>query len=149
MPSIGAAVLLLGFLLGLVPARADDVADALAVFREYVSRSERFDPTVADLYADDAAIRTRRIMPDGTTRDLSLSGAQLKSLIRQVMPLAKERGDRNTFRNVAAKPEGRNVIVTAERYSQLKGYSSPFALLLSKDRAGNWWISAEVSETRP
>jgi hypothetical protein len=35
------------------PAWADDTFEALAVFKEYI---DRFDPTVADMYADDAAI---------------------------------------------------------------------------------------------
>jgi hypothetical protein len=145
----GRAALLITVLWCGVPAWADDTADALAFFKEYIARSDRFDPGLADLYADDAAIRSKRIMPDGKTQTLSFSGAQWKALIKQAMPLAKQRGDRNTFRTVSAKPDGNSVVITAERYSHLKSYSSPFALLVTKDPTGAWKISAELTETRP
>ena len=132
-----------------VPARADDAAEVLSMFKEYVARSDRFDPGLAELYADDAAIRSKRVLPGGRTETMSLSGAQWKALIRQAMPLAKERGDRNTFRNVAAKPSGSDVIVTAERFSHLKNYASPFAQFWRKDKSGAWKIGAELTETRP
>ena len=121
-----------------LPARADDTSDALAMFKEYVTRSDRFDHTVADLYADDAAIRSKRVMPGGRAETLSFSGSQWKALIRQAMPLARQRGDRNTFREVSGKPNGTDVIVTAERYSHLKGYTSWFAQVWSKDQNGTW-----------
>jgi hypothetical protein len=130
-------------------ARADDTAEALAFFRDYVARADRFDPGLADLYADDAAVRSKRIMPDGKSQTLTVSGAEWKALIRQAMPIAKQRGDHNTFRNVSAKPVGKDVMVTAERYSHLKNYTSPFALLVRRDASGAWKITAEITETRP
>ena len=133
----------------LLPAWANDVPEVLSAFKEYVTRSERFDQSLAELYSDDAAIRSRRLMPDGRTQNISFSGAQWKDLIRQAMPLAKSRGDRNTFRNISAVSQGQGVILTAERHSHLKGYVSPFAQTWRKDRTGAWKISAEVSETRP
>lgn len=130
-------------------ARADDVSDVLTAFQQYVARSASFDPSVADLYADTATIRSKRIMPDGTTPTLAISGMQWKALIRQALPLAKQRGDRNTFRNVSAKPQGKEVVITAERYSHLRAYASPFVQHWSKDQTGAWRISTEVTETRP
>jgi ketosteroid isomerase-like protein len=144
----GLAVLLAVLSLS-TPTFASDVSEALTVFREYVARSDRFDPSVADLYADDAAIRTTRVLPDGTSQALALAGAQWKGLIRQVMPLAKARGDRNTFSKVSAKTVGKTVVITAERHSRLKGYTSPFSMVLARDPAGSWKITAESTETRP
>jgi hypothetical protein len=131
------------------PARADDVSDVLAAFQQYVARSDKFDPSVADLYADNATIRSKRIMPDGTTPTLSLSGAQWKTLIQQAMPIAKQRGDRNTFRNVSATSQSKAVIVTADRYSHLKAYTSPFVQHWTRNQNGAWKISTEGTETRP
>jgi hypothetical protein len=101
----GRAALLIILLWCGVPAWADDTADALAFFKEYVARSDRFDPGLADLYAEDAAIRSKRLMPDGKTQTLSFSGAQWKALIQQAMPLAKQRGDRNTLPHGSERPQ--------------------------------------------
>jgi endonuclease YncB( thermonuclease family)/ketosteroid isomerase-like protein len=131
------------------PVQADEVSEARAMFNEYISRSDRFDARVADLYSDDAAVRSTRIMPDGQKPVLSFTGTQWKALIRQAMPLAQQRGDRNTFQDVSAALNGKDVTVTAQRYSHLKAYTSPFAQTWSKDQTGAWKIKEEVTETRP
>jgi len=142
-------VLIAALLLWAGPARADDAAEVLTLFKEYMARSDRFDPSLADLYADDAVVRSKRVLPGGRTEMISFSGAQWKALIRQAMSLAKERGDRNTFRNIAVRPSGTDVIVTAERYSHLKSYASPLAQFWRKDQNGTWRVGAELTETRP
>ena len=119
------------------------------MFKEYVNRADKFDPSLAELYADDAAIRSKRIMPNGPAQTLSFTGAQWKALIREAMPMAKQRGDRNTFSDISAKPNGKDVIITAKRFSHLKNYSSPFAQFWSKGENGAWTISAEMTETKP
>ena len=141
------ALMVLGLCAG--ASWADNAAEALALFREYESRSARFDASVADLYAENARITTRRIMPDGSVRTLSFRGSDWKSLIRQAMPAAKQRGNINSFRQVTTRPEGDRVFVRAERHSQLKGYTSPFTMVLQRDLNGAWKIVEEQSETRP
>jgi ketosteroid isomerase-like protein len=130
-------------------AYADDTANVRARFNEYMARSDRFDVAVADLYADDAAIRSSRVMPDGRRQVLSFAGSQWKALIRQAMPLAQQRGDRNSYQDVSVAPKGRDVSVTAQRHSHLKAYTSPFAQTWSKDQTGVWKIREEVTETQP
>jgi len=115
------AALLGWFVLGSSPASlADSTAEGLALFREYEARGSRFDPSVADLYSDDALIKTKRLMPGGKAQELTHRGDKWKAMIRQLMPVAQQRGDRNTFNKVAAKPDGKQVVITAERYSHLK-----------------------------
>ena len=52
----------------------DPAAEALALFREYESRGSQFDPTLADLYSDDALIKTKRVHADGRTQELTFWG---------------------------------------------------------------------------
>jgi len=143
------AVVVLITLGSAVPAFADEGMDALALFQEYVARSDRFDISVADLYADSAVIKAKRVGPGGQTQILSLTGGQWKALIRQGMALAKQRGDRDSFSSVSTKPSPTGVMVTADRQSHLKNYTSPWAILVSKDHDGVSRISAEFIETRP
>lgn len=108
-----------------------------------------FNPAIADLYSDDARIQNTRTYPTGKTRVLTLPAPAYKALIRQSMPLAKERGDTNTYSDFKFTQEGDKVRVTASRYAHLKKYSSPVSLLLGTNKEGVWLIYEELSESRP
>jgi ketosteroid isomerase-like protein len=129
-------------------AAADPVAEGLALFREYERRSAQFDATLTELYADDALILSRRVT-GSTARELSFRGDQWKQMIRLGMPVAKLRGDTNRYTNVSARQFGSDVIVTAQRYSELKRYTSPLTLVLRRSGDGAWKIVEESSETQP
>jgi hypothetical protein len=130
-------------------ATADPIADALALFHDYEARSTRFDPTLADLYSDNAVIRSKRLDPRGGVRELSFSGSKWKLMIRAAMPIAKMRGDTNRFDELSARAAGDAVIITAKRHSELKGYTSPFRLVVRRDGSGSWKIVEEDTETQP
>jgi hypothetical protein len=131
-------------------AAADSVGEALAVFRDFEARAARFDGSLADLYADDARVTTHRLLPNGSARTLSFRGVEWKGLIRQAMPLARQRGDINSFTQVTARSEADRVVIQAQRTNHLKGYTSPFTLVLRRERPGSSWrIVEERSETRP
>ena len=122
--------------------------DATKIFESYVDLERKFDPAVADLYSDDATIKNTRRFPDGTSRTMTLPTPKYKQLIKQFMPLAKERGDTNKYSDVAYKEEDGKVRVTATRYSDLKKYTSPLSLLIAK-KDDQWLIVEEISESRP
>jgi hypothetical protein len=119
---------------------ADPTSHALALFREYESRAARFDPSLADLYSDDALIWTKRIGAGGGARELSFKGDKWKTMIRLGMPLAKIRGDTNRFDDLMARKVGDDVVISA--------YRSPFTLVVRKS-ADAWRIVEERSETWP
>src|SRR5688572_9975474 len=74
--------------------------EAKKVFETYVDLERKFDPAVADLYADDATIKNTPRFPDGTSRTMTMPAPKYKQLIRQSMPTAKERGDTNKYSEV-------------------------------------------------
>jgi hypothetical protein len=98
---------------------------AEAFFERFVALGQAFDPAVADLYADEATIRSVRRYPDGTARALQLIGAEYKRLIRSAMPLARQRGDRDQHSDVTVWADGEQTRIRSTRYSELKGYTSP------------------------
>ncbi len=122
---------------------------AADLFSRYQSLGRAFDPTVADLYSDDATITNRRTYPTGEVREISLPAEQYKELLRTAMPLAKTRGDTNTYSDIVYTVEGSNVRVAATRFSDLKKYSSKLTLVVGPDSSGNWQILEEHSESRP
>ncbi len=122
--------------------------EAKQVFASYVELERKFDPAVADLYADDAVIKNVRRYPDGTSRTMSLPAPTYKQLVRGAMPLAKERGDTNKYSDVGYREEGGKVRIVATRYSELKKYSSPLSMLVAK-KDDKWLIVEEISESKP
>lgn len=145
---VSAAIALFSFVLT-VSALADDTADALAVFKEYVARSDRFDVAIADLYADDAVIKAKRLSPDGRMQTFMFTGRQWKALIPQAIPLAQQLDERNSFQDVSVKPSNTGIMITARRYSRVEDSTTPWAILVTKQQTGGWKISAEIIESRP
>ena len=141
------AALLSAVAVGIVLAAPVD--DARALFDRYVALEKQFDPAVADLYADDAVIKTTRTYPDGQVRDITMPVLTYKGLIRSAMPVAKSRGDTSTYSRVTYTEEGPGVRIRALRFSNLKKYSSPLSLLVAPDTSGRWRIREELSETQP
>jgi hypothetical protein len=143
-------IVVLGFCLLLsVYAGADELSDAKAFFARYTILEAAFDPGIADLYADDALIKNRRIYPSGQTREIVLAASQYKPLLRSAMPLAKARGDYSTYSEVKFQPEGNAVRIFAKRFSVLKQYYSPISLLVAPTPSGAWVIHEERSESQP
>lgn len=140
--------LLLATALCALTAQAESTPkEATALFERYVALGAKFDPALADLYADDAVIKNTRHLADGTKREMALPAPAFKDLVRKAMPIAKQRGDTNKFSDVTFKAEGAAVRVTATRYSELKKYSSPLSLLVGK-RDERWLIIEEISESK-
>ena len=132
------------------PAWGQSATDAAKqLFDQYVALGHAYDPGVADLYADDALIRNKRTYPTGEVREMTVPAAKYKTLIRQVMPLARARGDRSTYSDVSYTAEGGRVRIKASRFSELKNYTSPLSVLVGPSPGGKWLIYEELSESRP
>ena len=143
-------IALVGMILAALAATHASSEDAARqLFEQYVALGHAYDPAIADLYADDAFIKNKRTYPTGEVRELTMPAGKYKALIRQAMPLAKARGDRNTFSDVSYAPEGSRVRIRASRFSELKKYTSPITLLVGPSANGQWLIYEEVSESRP
>lgn len=130
-------------------AFAGPVDEAHSLFQQYTLLEAAFNPAVADLYADDALIKNKRIYPTGQTRELTIPAVQYKALVRSAMPLAKAKGDYSTYSQVSYSDEESGVRIKATRYAVLKKYESPLALLVAPDATGKWLIREEISESQP
>jgi hypothetical protein len=122
---------------------------AQALFKVYADEEGKFDPAVADLYADDAIIKNRRVYPDGRAREMSLPAPQYKEMVRAAMPAAKQRGDTNKYTGCKYTAQAERIRISCTRYSNLKQYESPLSLLVGPGKDGRWLILEELSESRP
>lgn len=116
---------------------------------ECYERGKNFDVAVAECYSDKAEMSHTRKFPNGTTRTLELSGVQMKKLIVETMPIAKQLNDYDTLSNLTYKAKGKRFHVFATRYSERKKYYSPIYFLVGRDASGAWKIYEEISESQP
>ncbi len=130
-------------------AIGSSIEKAKAFFEKYVDLGRGYDLGVADLYSDDAVIKNKRTYPTGEVREMSLTGRQIKELIRQVMPMAKARGDRSSFSDCRYQEDEGRVRITCRRYSEMKKYAVPHSLLVGPNAGGVWLIFEEIGESRP
>lgn len=135
-------------LVALAWAQGPEIGGAEQLFAQYVALEQAYDPAIADLYADEAFIKMRRKMPMGDPQDVVVPAARHKSLLRQSMPHAKSRGDRNAYSNVTYKREGEFVRIDAVRLSEPGKKASPISLLVGPSAAGTWLIYEQLSEAR-
>jgi len=129
-------------------ASAHDIAEARTFFERYQSLEKAFDVTLAELYCDSAFLRHVRTYPGGMQRTLELPASKYKAMIRSLMPLARFRGDFATYTGATFVAEGAGTRIKATRHSQMKGYSSPFSMLIGDCGNGTIGILEELGESR-
>ena len=127
----------------------DRINKAKELFERYVALEHAYDPAVADLYDDSAHIQTTRLYSSGEEKTITIPAPEYKELIRRVLPLARDREDRNTYSNVTYVLTDGRVRIKALRYSERKENWNPLLLLVGPDEEGDWQIFEEISESRP
>ncbi|MEP6925877.1 MAG: thermonuclease family protein [Pyrinomonadaceae bacterium] len=125
------------------------LSSAQKFFEQCNERGKNFDISVVDCYSDKAIIQNTRRYPNGQTQTLKFPTAEFKKLIVEIMPVAKAKGDYNTYSNVTYTTEGKRIRINATRYSEMKKYYSPISVLVGQDPSGSWRIYEEISESQP
>ncbi len=120
----------------------------LDFFKQYESLGHAFDPTVVDMYSDEATIHTIRKTPDGVEQTLKMDGSKWKELIISTMEISQKRGDKNEFSNIAVAMDGDVAKITASRYSTIKCFTDDkYYMRVKKQSDGVLRIIEEFSET--
>ncbi|WP_146054571.1 hypothetical protein [Methylovulum psychrotolerans] len=130
-------------------AFADNTDEAKRLFERYAAFESAFDSSIAALYADDAIIKNKRTYPTGQVREMTIPAPKYKLLIKAAMPLAKVKGDYNTYSDTTFTEQAPGVLIKATRFSVLKSYYSPISILVAPDATGHWLIREELSESKP
>jgi hypothetical protein len=128
-------------------AQGSGIDAAKQLFAQYVALEQAYDQSIADLYADDALIKTRRRAPMGEAREVTIPAPKYKTMLRELAPVAKARGDRSTYSDVTYTPEGDFVRINAWRFFGSKKAPSPISLQVARSPGGQWLIYEEVSES--
>ena len=133
----------------LARAQEPGIEGAKQFFAQYLALEQAYDPNVADLYADDALIKTRHKPPMGDAREVTIPAQEYKTLLRQHMPVAQTRGDRSSYANVTYTQEGALVRIDASRLAEPRKNASPITLRVGQSTSGRWFIYEEWSAAPP
>jgi hypothetical protein len=140
--------LALPVLVAIQPSPAE-VADALRTLRAALAAEAAFDTTAVSHYTDDAEIRLLvHGAGSGQVQGVILTGAEYKRAINGAMPIARRRGDRNTYTGFSTETRADTVRVTATRHNSLRQYDSPIVFQLVA-RGGRWRIVGVVAQVVP
>jgi hypothetical protein len=132
-----------------VAAQTPAPSSAQELWDDFVELGTGFHPALADLYAEDAVIHLTRRYPDGRTRTLQLTGKEYKPMVRQAMPIARNRGDLDIYSNVHFENLGDRTRITATRYGTLTKYRAPHELIVGNVGSSGWKILKETGESGP
>ncbi len=130
-------------------SQGDPIPRAKVFFQHYVELEHAFDPSIADLYSDQAVIKSTRYLADGKIVPMTVPAANYKKALRDyIKTKARQIGDVSTYTNDTYGVEGGNrVRIHVTRYSSVQKVSSPVSLLIGPDATGNWLIYEELSES--
>ena len=128
--------------------QGDLIAKGKAFFQHYVELEHAFDPSIADLYSDQATIKSTRYMPDGKIVPATIPVVKYKQVLRDYMKTkARQIGDVSNYTNDTYSVEGGKVRIKVTRYSSIEKVSSPVSMLVGPDATGKWLIYEELSES--
>ena len=129
---------------------AEETTEVKDFFNRYTELSANFDFAVVKLYSDNALIHSYRRYPHGLERASKMTGAELKKLLVDVIPLAKQKGDINEFSKIAITIDGVKAKIKADRYSVLKCYTDEgYYMVIKRGTKGKYKIIEEYMETQP
>ncbi len=122
----------------------------LEFFDNYKNLAEEFSPKVIELYSDEATISTLRHYPYGQSKKMTMTGKQFKAVLEKALPIAKSRGDINTFSNIEIETKETEARISAHRYSVLKNYTDKgYYMVVKETDGGGLIIIEEHTETQP
>lgn len=135
--------------IALVSSATADEEDFRTFFEEWVALEHAFDPAVVDQYADDASIHTLRRTGEGTEQSMKLDGRKWKELLRSTLDLARQRGDRSEYSDVAVTVSdgGDRATIRATRYSAIKCFTDRAYYMVVERRDAGLRIVEEYSES--
>ncbi len=127
------------------PATPEDHAKAF--FERYRELEARYDPALADLYADSAIVRKFMLRASGDTfYGFATTGAIFKSSFPEGAAAAKARGAGNRYSGVTYARDGNDVRVTMRRYQEPPGVELGQVWWVGPDSNGVWRIWKELAQ---
>lgn len=126
-----------------------DLAGARNFFDRYVELEHEGDPTLFDLYADTALMKTTRVGADGKSVNEEQKFAKVREALTKQLPLNKQNRLTPTYSDIKLEPgsEGR-AMIRGKRMVERDGVAVPFYFVVKSGNKG-WRIVETWVETPP
>jgi hypothetical protein len=121
---------------------------ARQVIESYVTLERAYDPRLADLYADEAVIKSNQSGPNGESQWATAQGWQYKKMVRDAMPKFRSMGFKASYSGARYEMAGKNVRVSAVQYVDKSRSSNPIQWTIGPGRTSQWLILEQVTVQR-
>ncbi len=130
------------------PAMADDKADAIQFFNDYVNAANTYNPVITTLYSPDAKIIRQVIKPDGTTANAYTDTATYIKQMKLGQAGAKLRRYTNSYTNITAEKVANGYKISSLRQPSGESYKLKTYMIVTKQPDGKWLITEEMMQTK-
>ena len=115
-------------------------------FEHFMTLEENHDPALAGLYADRARVILSTTSARGVESRQHFSGCQWKWRLSERLGRAGDMGDGNVYSGISYQPLGQRILIRADRYSRLGGYTDhSYYMILQENAEGRLQIVEENS----
>jgi hypothetical protein len=123
--------------------------EARKFFDNYVTMSNNYDASVAELYSDTAKIHATSRSPEGKVSSVQFPAEKWKEIIVKAMPLAEKRGDISKYKRIKISEKDGKIKIKANRYSLLKCFTDKgYYMVIARDENNEFQIIEEYVETQ-
>ncbi len=129
-------------------AFAENSAEALKFFRNYVNAANSYSNTLVDMYSPDAKIIRQVIKPDGEPVNIETDTATYIKQLRLGQKTAKFRRYKNTYSNIKTEKVPNGYKISALRQPSGEKYKLKSYMIITKQSDGEWKITEELMQTK-
>lgn len=129
-------------------AFAENSAEALKFFRNYVNAANSYSNTLVDMYSPDAKIIRQVIKPDGEPVNIETDTATYIKQLRLGQKTAKFRRYKNTYSNIKTEKVPNGYKISALRQPSGERYKLQSYIIINKQPDGEWKIIEELMQTK-
>ncbi len=129
-------------------AFADNTAEALKFFRNYVNAANTYDKSLLDMYSPNARIIRQVIKPDGELVDVETDTETYIKQLRMGQMTARFRRYKNTYSNIKAEKVSDGYKISALRQPSGEKYKLKSYMIITKQSDGEWKITEELMQTK-
>lgn len=129
-------------------AFAENSAEALKFFRNYVNAANSYSDTLIDMYSPDAKIIRQVIKPDGELVDVETDTQTYVKQLRMGQMTARFRRYKNTYSNIKAEKVSNGYKISALRQPSGEKYKLKSYMILKKQPDGKLKIVEELMQTK-
>lgn len=129
-------------------AFAENSADVLKFFRNYVNAANSYSDTLVDMYSPNAKIIRQVVKPDGELVDVETDTATYIKQLRLGQKTAKFRRYKNTYSNIKTEKVSNGYKISALRQPSGERYKLKSYMIINKQPNGEWKIIEELMQTK-